>query len=91
VGFYRHLGVVFIALQDYGLQTVLPFCNRLETRNLTADPTSGGLVVTQGINATFGAFMTAIAEVDYDTAFGNDEDNDTLVCLLLPQIPHPLN
>jgi len=86
VGFYHDLGVALIALQAYGLRTILPFCNRLETRNLTADPTSGGLVVTQGINATFDAFMTAIAEVDYDTVFGSDEGNDITdaVCLLLP-------
>jgi len=93
VGFYRDLGVALIALQVYGLQTVLPFCNLLETHNLTADPTSEGLVVTQGINATFDAFMTAIAEVDYDTVFGSDGDNDitVVVCLFLPQVPHPLN
>lgn len=37
--------------------------------------------------------MTAIAEVDYDTVFGSDEDTDitVAVCVLLPQVPHPLN
>jgi hypothetical protein len=91
-GFNHHLGAVLIALQGYGLRTVLPFCNRLETRNLTTDPASEGLVATQGINTTFNAFMTAIAEVDYDTVFGNEDyDITDDVCLFfLPSAPHPL-
>jgi len=82
------------ALQGYGLRTILPFCDRLETRNLTTDPTSEGLIPTQGINATFNAFMNAIAEVDYDTVFGINQTPDLtgLVCLfLLPPVPDPLN
>jgi len=82
------------AFQGTGLRTILPFCNRLETRNFTTNPMSEGLVPTQGVNATFNAFMTAIAEVDYDTVFGINEDSDItdLVCLFLPPpISHPLS
>jgi len=54
----------------------MPFCNRLETRNFTSNPVPEGLFTTQGINTTFDAFMTAIAEVDYDTVFGGNNDTD---------------
>lgn len=89
---YHHPEVVLITLQGYGLRTILPFCNRLETRNFTNSPTSEGLVATLGTNATFDAFMTAIAEVDYDTVFGGDDsDSSDTVCLFLPlPTPHPL-
>jgi len=73
--------VVLIELQAYGLETIVPFCDRLETRNLSSSPTSEGLVATQGINTTFNAFMTAIAEVDYDTVFGGGVSDFTdVVC-----------
>jgi len=59
----------------------------LETRNFSNGPTPEGLVATQGINATFGAFMTAIAEVDYDTVFGGDDyGTSDAVCLFFYQI-----
>ena len=66
------------------MQTAMPFCDRLETRNLQSSPPPEGLVATQGINTTFGAFMTAVAELDYDDVFGGgDFDPADAVCFSL--------
>ena len=78
--------------QDYGLQTTTPFCDRLETRNFTNNATSEGLITTQGINATFDAFMVAIGEVDYYALFGEDDGNDVSDTVrLFFRCPHTLN
>lgn len=64
----------------------MPFCNRLETRDFEDSPAPEGLFATQGINITFNAFMTAIAEVDYDTVFGggNSDVTDDVCLVFLP-------
>ncbi|KAF7356875.1 Peptidase S28 [Mycena venus] len=61
--------------QYYGFQdSLLPFCNLLETQNSTAEPFEGGIVSALGVNATFNAFMVALAELDYDSIPGNADD-----------------
>ncbi|KAJ7089721.1 peptidase S28 [Mycena belliarum] len=61
--------------QYYGFQeSILPFCNLLETQNSTADPLEGGIAASQGVEAAFSAFLVAIAELDYDSIAGNADD-----------------
>jgi len=50
----------------------------VETVNFTSSPTAQGLFATQGINATFNAFMTAIAEMDKGFLFGDQDSEDSL-------------
>ena len=86
--------MILITFQDKGLQTAMPFCDRLETRNFQNNSTSEGLNATQGINVAFDAFMTATAEVDYDTVFGNSDiqvDDTAGVCSLTPLAPYSSN
>ena len=90
MGIFHHPETVLITLQGYGLRTVIPFCDLLETRDLQSFPTPQGLFATQGINVAFDAFMTAIAEVDYDTVFGGDGSGDPSddVRFFSPLAPH---
>ncbi|KAF8196749.1 peptidase S28 [Mycena galopus ATCC 62051] len=61
--------------QYYGFwDSLLPFCNLLETQNSTAEPFEGGVISALGINAAFDAFLVAIAELDYDSIPGNADD-----------------
>ncbi|KAF8959584.1 peptidase S28 [Flammula alnicola] len=61
--------------QYYGFQaSVLPFCNILETQNRTAAPVEAGLVAQFGIDVGLKAFLTAIAELDYDSIPGTPDD-----------------
>ncbi|KAJ7743079.1 serine carboxypeptidase S28-domain-containing protein [Mycena metata] len=61
--------------QYYGFQdSLLPFCNLLETQNSTAEPIEGGIVSSLGVNAAFNAFMVALAELDYDSIPGDPDD-----------------
>ncbi|KAJ6561247.1 peptidase S28 [Mycena vulgaris] len=61
--------------QYYGFQeSLLPFCNLLETRNSTAEPLEGGMAASLGIDAAFDAFLVAIGELDYDSIPGNADD-----------------
>jgi hypothetical protein len=86
--------VIPITFQDSGLQTAMPFCDRLETRDFQNTSTPEGLNATLGINVAFDAFMTATAEVDYDTVFGDSDiqvDDAAGVCSLTPLAPHSSN
>lgn len=67
-----------VTFQSYGLQTILPFCNRVETLNSTNSPTPQGLSATQGVNVTFGAFATSIAELAKDFLNGSGDASDAL-------------
>ncbi|KAJ7918777.1 peptidase S28 [Mycena leptocephala] len=61
--------------QYYGFQdSLLPFCNLLETQNSTAEPFEGGIVSAHGVNAAFDAFMVALGELDYDSIPGSADD-----------------
>ncbi|KAJ7636082.1 peptidase S28 [Mycena polygramma] len=61
--------------QYYGFQdSLLPFCNLLETQNSTVEPFEGGVVSTLGVNAAFNAFMMALGELDYDSIPGSPDD-----------------
>ncbi|KAF9477070.1 hypothetical protein BDN70DRAFT_995230 [Pholiota conissans] len=61
--------------QYYGFEaSLLPFCNLLETQNNTAAPVEGGVAAQFGIDVGFKAFLTAIAELDYDSIPGNADD-----------------
>ncbi|KAJ6624926.1 peptidase S28 [Mycena sp. CBHHK59/15] len=61
--------------QYYGFQeSVLPFCNLLETQNLTAEPVESGLAATFGIGTAFKAFLVALGELDYNSIPGNADD-----------------
>ncbi|KAJ7230732.1 peptidase S28 [Mycena pura] len=61
--------------QYYGFQdSLLPFCNLLETQNSTAEPFEGGLISALDVNAAFHAFMVALGELDYDSIPGNADD-----------------
>ncbi|KAJ6485877.1 peptidase S28 [Mycena sanguinolenta] len=61
--------------QYYGFQdSLLPFCNLLETQNFTAEPFEGGVVSAHGVNAAFDAFLVALAELNYDAIPGNADD-----------------
>jgi hypothetical protein len=91
-GFLPPSGMILIMFQDYGLYTIMPFCDYLETRNFQNSSSPEGLNITQGINVAFDAFMTAIAEVDYDTVFANwGLDDAAYVCLFTPLAPHSPN
>ncbi|ETW78603.1 serine protease [Heterobasidion irregulare TC 32-1] len=61
--------------QYYGFEaSVLPFCNIVETRNFSSDPVEAGLAATLGVDAAFKAFLTGIAEIDYDSIPGVPDD-----------------
>ncbi|KAJ7880338.1 peptidase S28 [Mycena olivaceomarginata] len=61
--------------QYYGFQdSLLPFCNLLETQNSTAEAFEGGIVSASGVNAAFDAFMVALGELDYDSIPGSADD-----------------
>jgi len=90
-GLAGHLEVGLIVSQGSGLQTLMPFCDNLETSIFRNKSTPEGLFVTQGINVAFDTFMAAIAEVDYDTVFGGDggdDDPTDAVCLFPPLASH---
>lgn len=54
--------------QYYGFkESLLPFCNLLETKNSTQDAIEKGIAAQDGVQAAFEAFMTAISELDYDS------------------------
>ncbi|EJD00034.1 peptidase S28 [Fomitiporia mediterranea MF3/22] len=59
----------------YGFaESLLPFCNLLETQNFTADPLESGISNAHGIQAAFDAFLAALAELDYDSIPGEPDD-----------------
>ncbi|OCH89254.1 hypothetical protein OBBRIDRAFT_732955 [Obba rivulosa] len=61
--------------QYYGFQaSVLPFCNNLETRNFTALPLESGLAAAHGEETALDAFLTAVAELNYDAIPGDPDD-----------------
>ncbi|KAJ7173751.1 peptidase S28 [Mycena filopes] len=61
--------------QYYGFEdSLLPFCNLLETQNATAEPVEGGIVSSLGVGAAFDAFMVALGELDYDSIPGSPDD-----------------
>ncbi|KAF9450697.1 hypothetical protein P691DRAFT_440039 [Macrolepiota fuliginosa MF-IS2] len=64
--------------QYYGFkESVLPFCNLLETKNFTQDPVEKGIAAQEGVGAAFTAFLTAISELDYDSVpFTDDPAGD---------------
>lgn len=72
-------------VQSSGLRTILPFCDRVESLNFTSDPASQGLFATRGINSTFNAFATAIAEIDKSTLPSENEADE--VALSFPPPP----
>ncbi|KAF8885052.1 serine carboxypeptidase S28-domain-containing protein [Gymnopilus junonius] len=62
-------------LQYYGFKdSILPFCNILESQNRTAEPVEGGVVAQFGIDIGFKSFLTAISEVDYAAIPGDPDD-----------------
>lgn len=71
-------------LQSPGLSYTHSFCDSVETHNFTASPTSKGPNAAQGINATFNAFIAAIAEIED----GGGESPSDVVCLPPPSA-HP--
>ena len=78
--FYCHVAVELTMLQSLGLPCIHLFYDSVEVRNITASPTSKDLNTTQGTNATFNAYMAAIAEVED----GGDKSPSDAVCLPLP-------
>ncbi|KAJ7493410.1 peptidase S28 [Mycena galericulata] len=61
--------------QYYGFQdSVLPFCNLLETQNSTAQPVEDGIAASLGIDAAFDSFLVAVAELDYNSIPGDPDD-----------------
>lgn len=64
--------------QYYGFKdSLLPFCNILETKNSTGNATDKGIAEEEGIEAAFDAFLTAISELDYDSIpFSDDPVTD---------------
>lgn len=63
------------ASQYYGFQaSVLPFCDLLETQNYTETPFEGGVVSAYGVDRALQAFLTAIAELNYDAIEGDPDD-----------------
>uniref|UniRef100_A0A8H7XUA3 Serine carboxypeptidase S28-domain-containing protein n=1 Tax=Psilocybe cubensis TaxID=181762 RepID=A0A8H7XUA3_PSICU len=61
--------------QYYGFKaSLLPFCNILETQNGTSAAFESGLVAQFGVDTAFKSFLTAIAEIDYDSIPGNADD-----------------
>jgi hypothetical protein len=68
-------GPIFTLEQYYGFQdSLLPFCNLLETQNSTAEAFEGGIVSAFGVNAAFDVFMVALGELDYDSIPGSAGD-----------------
>ena len=66
---------MYTLAQYYGFEaSVLPFCNIVETRNFSSDPVEAGLAATLGVDAAFNAFLTGIAELDYDSIPGDPDD-----------------
>ncbi|VDC05151.1 unnamed protein product [Peniophora sp. CBMAI 1063] len=60
--------------QYYGFAaSVLPFCNIVETRNGTAEPMEGGLISAMPVEDVLDAFLSAIAQVDYDDIPSSDD------------------
>ncbi|KAF9456269.1 peptidase S28 [Collybia nuda] len=54
--------------QYYGFAaSLLPFCNILETQNMTRAPVEGGIAAASGIETAMKAFLVALAEIDYDS------------------------
>ncbi|KAF8887405.1 peptidase S28, partial [Infundibulicybe gibba] len=54
--------------QYYGFgESILPFCNLLETRNSTAPAHESGIAASSTIEAAFDAFLVALGETDYDS------------------------
>ena len=53
---------------------MLPFCNLLETRNFTTEPVESGLAAQFGVETAFDAFLTALAQLDYDEIPGDPDD-----------------
>jgi hypothetical protein len=64
--------------QYYGFkESLLPFCNLLETKNFSGDATEKGVAVREGIETAFDAFLTALGELDYDSIpFSDDPVTD---------------
>ncbi|KAJ3937454.1 MAG: peptidase S28 [Lentinula lateritia] len=61
--------------QYYGfVDSILPFCNLLETKNFTAAPAENGLVSISGVEDALQAFLAALAELDYDSIPGSADD-----------------
>jgi hypothetical protein len=53
--------------QYYGFKdSLLPFCNLLETKNFTADAIEKGVAAQEGVEKAFDAFLVAVSELDYD-------------------------
>ncbi|KAF8512337.1 serine carboxypeptidase S28-domain-containing protein [Gautieria morchelliformis] len=58
--------------QYYGPLSLPPFCENLETRNFTSQPSESGIAAASGdVQVAFNAFLVAISELDYD-AISND-------------------
>ncbi len=54
--------------QYYGFkESLLPFCNLLETKNLTQNAAESGIAAQEGAQVAFEAFLKALAELDYDS------------------------
>ncbi|KAJ3881470.1 peptidase S28 [Lentinula edodes] len=61
--------------QYYGfVDSILPFCNLLETKNFTGAPTENGIVSISGVEDALQAFLAALAELDYDSIPGSPDD-----------------
>ncbi|KAJ4480382.1 peptidase S28 [Lentinula edodes] len=61
--------------QCYGfVDSILPFCNLLETKNFTAAPAENGIVSISGVEDALQAFLAALAELDYDSIPGSADD-----------------
>ena len=55
-------------IKYYGPLSLPPFCENLETRNFTSQPSERGITVSSGdVQVAFDAFLVALAELDYDT------------------------
>lgn len=66
--------------QYYGFdRSVLPFCDIMETQNRTlASTTESGLASTYNISVAWSAFLTGLAEIDYDSIpYTDDPIQDT--------------
>ncbi|KAF5391816.1 hypothetical protein D9757_001693 [Collybiopsis confluens] len=61
--------------QYYGFaDSLLPFCDILETLNFTTNPVEGGIVSVSGVKDALKAFLVALAEIDYDSIPGSPDD-----------------
>ncbi|EIM80278.1 peptidase S28 [Stereum hirsutum FP-91666 SS1] len=61
--------------QYYGFNaSLLPFCNILETQNFTEPALESGIASTQEVEVAFESFLTALAEIDYDSITGGADD-----------------